>query len=129
MAKISFKEKLQKLFGTQPSFDEDFFDEMSDVLIESDIGAKLAFELIDKLEKIGENGVRAELKSISVNEEAIDKIIEFVTITGTCNEVIEKLRGLGIEDEIFITGVNDEFIDFILRYIADANESIIENFI
>ena len=52
MAKFSFKEKLQKLFGTQPSFDEDFFDEMSDVLIESDIGAKLAFELIDKLEKI-----------------------------------------------------------------------------
>ena len=52
MAKFSFKEKLQKLFGTQPNFDEDFFDEMSDVLIESDIGAKLAFELIDKLEKI-----------------------------------------------------------------------------
>lgn len=51
MAKFNFKEKLQKIFGGQPNFDEDFFDDMTDVLIESDIGAKLAFELIEKLEK------------------------------------------------------------------------------
>lgn len=51
MAKFSFKEKLVKFFGGQPSFDEDFFDDMTDILIESDIGAKLAFELIEKLEK------------------------------------------------------------------------------
>ena len=51
MAKFSFKEKLQKFFGVQSNFDDDFFDDMADVLIESDIGAKLAFELIEKLEK------------------------------------------------------------------------------
>ena len=51
MAKFNFKEKLQKIFGGKTNFDDDFFDEMTDVLIESDIGAKLAFELIEKLEK------------------------------------------------------------------------------
>lgn len=63
--------------------------------------------IIDKLEKIGESGVRAELKSISVNDEAIDKIIEFVTITGSCKEVIESLKALGIDNETFETGVNE----------------------
>jgi len=63
--------------------------------------------IIDKLEKIGESGVRAELKSISLNDESIDKIIKFVTITGNCKEVIAQLRELGISDEVFENGVNE----------------------
>lgn len=49
MAKISFSEKLKSLFGIGKSSSEDFFDDLADVLIEGDIGAKNAMEIADKL--------------------------------------------------------------------------------
>ena len=51
MAKLSFMEKLRKLFGIKSKYDEEFFEELGDTLIESDIGAKLAFDIVDQLEE------------------------------------------------------------------------------
>ncbi|MBQ7668656.1 MAG: histidine--tRNA ligase [Clostridia bacterium] len=73
--------------------------------------------VIDKLEKVGESGVRTELKEISVTDEAIDKILKFVTIDGSCSETIEKLRALNIENELFVTGVNE--LDAVTRAVKD----------
>ncbi|MCR5606565.1 MAG: signal recognition particle-docking protein FtsY [Treponema sp.] len=52
MAKISFADKIKKLFGFHKKIDTEFFEELTDALIEGDIGAKTAFEMIDKLEKL-----------------------------------------------------------------------------
>lgn len=49
MAKITFAQKLKNLFSSS-KIDGDFFDELTDLLVEGDVGAKLAFELTEKLE-------------------------------------------------------------------------------
>lgn len=43
MAKLSFKENLKKLFGGKSKTEEDFFESLTDLLIEGDLGAKTAF--------------------------------------------------------------------------------------
>ncbi|MBQ3798830.1 MAG: signal recognition particle receptor subunit alpha, partial [Treponema sp.] len=50
MAKMSFGERLRKLFGGKKE-DGDFFDELTDLLIEADVGAKNAVEIVDWLQK------------------------------------------------------------------------------
>src|SRR5574344_224556 len=51
MAKLSFAEKLKSLFGGHKSSDDDFYDDLTDALIEGDIGAKTAVEIVDLLQK------------------------------------------------------------------------------
>ena len=67
MARMSFAQKLKNLFSAN-KVDEIFFEELTDLLIEGDVGAKLAFELTEQLEdsckknKITEkDGILAEL--------------------------------------------------------------------
>ena len=69
MAKTSFAEKLKSLFGKHKVQDQDFFDDLMDALIEGDIGAKTAMEMVDSLqekcskEKIsGQENIVAALK-------------------------------------------------------------------
>ena len=50
MAKKSFAEKLKSLFGIHTKKDELFFEELADAMIEGDLGAKTAMELVDELE-------------------------------------------------------------------------------
>ena len=50
MAKMSCGERLRKLFGGRKE-DEDFFDDLTDLLIEADVGAKNAVEIVDWLQK------------------------------------------------------------------------------
>lgn len=63
--------------------------------------------IIDKLEKIGENEVKKELEKISISDDKINKILEFVNIKGTNDEIISLLEGLGIENEIFNKGLEE----------------------
>lgn len=51
MAKIGFTEKLKKIFGIHVQKNDDFFEELADVLIEGDLGAKTAFDIVDQLQK------------------------------------------------------------------------------
>ena len=48
--KQSFGEKLKALFSKSSSINEEFFEELTDMLVEGDIGAKTAFEVVDELE-------------------------------------------------------------------------------
>lgn len=50
MAKISFSEKIKNLFKSS-AIDNDFFEELTDNLIEGDVGAKNAFEISELLEQ------------------------------------------------------------------------------
>ncbi len=62
---------------------------------------------IDKLEKIGRDGVFEELKSFGIEALAAEKILEFVEIEGTNDEKMTKLENLGIDNEEFRRGVAD----------------------
>jgi len=63
--------------------------------------------IIDKLEKIGKSSVIEELKSIDIEESKIEKIMNFISIDGTNEEKINKLKDLGIEDEVFNLGIEE----------------------
>ena len=70
MAKISFSEKIKSLFSGKKE-SEEFYEELTDSLIEGDIGAKTAFEISDILEQnckknhiSGEQAITLELKKI-----------------------------------------------------------------
>lgn len=73
--KKSFGEKLKSLFSKGSSINNDFFDELTDMLVEGDIGAKTAFEVVDELESI-------------CNKEKIREQ----------NEIVEKLKELLLQD-------------------------------
>ena len=50
--KKTFGEKFKALFQKKSLISDDFFEELTDILVEGDIGAKTAFMLVDELEKI-----------------------------------------------------------------------------
>lgn len=79
MAKTKFAEKLRNFFGIHKDRDESFFEELSDLLIEGDLGARTVFELVEELEKncraqkiVGERDILQQLKS---------RLLEFVRST------------------------------------------------
>lgn len=57
--------------------------------------------IIDKIDKIGKDAVIEELLKIEIEKSAIDKIMNFISISGSSDEKIEKLKGLEIENETF----------------------------
>ena len=82
--------------------------------------------IIDKLEKIGFDAVKEELSKIEVDNNSIEKILQFTSITGTNAEKIENLKNLKIDNEIFNEGLNEiqETIKYI--YIFGVPESNIK---
>lgn len=59
------------------------------------------FRAIDKLDKIGIDGVKSELKKIELKEETIEKIIELINLSGEeALEKAEKLLGEGGKEGI-----------------------------
>ncbi len=51
MGKMSFADKLKSLFGFHKNENIDFFEELTDALIEGDIGAHTAVNIVDELQK------------------------------------------------------------------------------
>ena len=45
-------EHMDELFGAGRPIDDDFYEELTDILVEGDIGAKTAFTIVDELEGI-----------------------------------------------------------------------------
>ncbi|MBP5602727.1 MAG: signal recognition particle-docking protein FtsY [Treponema sp.] len=69
--KKSFGEKFKSLFMKKSAISDDFYEELTDILVEGDIGAKTAFTIVDELEGIcrdkkinGEEEVINELKTL-----------------------------------------------------------------
>lgn len=63
--------------------------------------------IIDKIDKIGKEAVKEELVNLKVNTEQIDKILEFLTITGSNDEKISFLKSLNIECDTFQKGLEE----------------------
>lgn len=62
---------------------------------------------VDKLDKIGEESVLEELGENGIGRDSGEKILEFIKIKGTVDEIFEQLRELKIEDEIFQEGLDE----------------------
>ena len=70
---------------------------------------------IDKLEKIGDRGVRAELKELGLPESTVDKILSFIKIQGSDEEKLEALKALDIANEIFREGIEE--LETVIEYV------------
>ena len=74
-----------------------------------DLSEKIAeiLRIIDKIEKIGTENVKKELEILNIENEKINKIIEFIKIEGTTDEKLNALESLNIQNETYIKGLNE----------------------
>jgi histidyl-tRNA synthetase len=66
-----------------------------------------AMRILDKIHKIGEEGIAKELATIGASRETIDAIISLSRVTGTNDEILTQLSQLGITDHTFFTGLQE----------------------
>jgi histidyl-tRNA synthetase len=69
--------------------------------------------IVDKLPKIGENNVRLTLKDLNIEDEKINKIIDFLS-AGKNNNIISYLRSYNINNDIYNTGVEE--LETVVKY-------------
>lgn len=74
---------------------------------------------IDKLDKIGMEAVKEELKTLGITEESIEKIVEFIEIKGGNDEILKALENLGIDNENFTKGLDE--LSKVIHYIRCFN--------
>lgn len=70
--------------------------------------------IIDKIDKIGVNETKKYLKELINNDEKVEKILEFIKISGSTDEKIKQLKELNIKDEIYKSGVYE------LEYVVNS---------
>ncbi len=63
--------------------------------------------IIDKLEKIGADNVKKELAELGVTDEATARILDFIAIKGSNDEMLAALRNIGVDDEVYLEGVEE----------------------
>lgn len=83
--------------------------------------------IIDKIDKIGKEAVKEELKNLGVEDKSIEKIINFITIVGTNDEKLESLQSLEFENETFQTGLLEltEVVKYIRIFgVPDTNFNV-----
>lgn len=83
--------------------------------------------IIDKLEKIGKENVKLELLKLNIEEEIVDKILEFISISGNNEEKIKALEKLNIKNEVFEKGLFElkEVVKYIRLFgVPEENFSI-----
>ncbi len=73
--------------------------------------------IIDKIDKIGEKAMREELEKLEVTQNNIDKICEFILISGSTSEKIEKLKSMQIANETFVSGLTE--LEKIAKYVTE----------
>ncbi|HEV2238036.1 MAG TPA: histidine--tRNA ligase [Ktedonobacterales bacterium] len=62
---------------------------------------------IDKLDKIGADGVREELAKTAISADALERLMAIVALTGTPRELIARLRPLVGESREGVAGLDD----------------------
>ena len=84
--------------------------------------------IIDKLEKIGVEEVKEELKELSIADDQIEKIIEFISINGSNKEKLKTLEDLNIDNELFKTGLEElkDVIDKVIAFGLEESYYIID---
>jgi histidyl-tRNA synthetase len=74
--------------------------------------------IIDKLEKIGADGVQKELLELGLLQNVAQNVLSFVNISGTNEEIISALKALGIHNPYFTAGIVElhEVVDAMYRF-------------
>ena len=86
--KKSFAEKLKSLFSKGSSINDAFYDELTDMLVEGDIGAKTAFELVDELQAVcSKEKIREENEIIKKLKELLLQDVKAVTLEPEADKV------------------------------------------
>ncbi len=67
----------------------------------------LVLRTIDKLEKIGIENVKKELIEIGLDDDGMHKVLQFIDISGSNDEILRELQELEIENEIFVEGLDE----------------------
>lgn len=75
--------------------------------------------IIDKIEKIGEENVKLELKDLGLDDQSIESIIKFLKISGSNAEKIKALKDLNIDNETFLEGLDE--IEKVFAYLKLFN--------
>lgn len=102
-SRSNFADKLNALAARYRSIDEDYFDELEEILIEADIGVKIVMEIIEETKK------EVRLSKISnpkeINETLVDKMFVYYAKGGEDmdNEIKYNKDGLTV---ILVVGVN-----------------------
>jgi len=63
--------------------------------------------VIDKIDKIGKEAVEEELAKLDISEDSIKAIMQFISIKGSQDEVLEKVKELNIQNDSFKEGVEE----------------------
>lgn len=71
---------------------------------------------IDKIDKIGKDNVIECLRELEVEEDKINSIMNFITISGTDKEKIASLKALNIDNDKFNQGVDE--LEIVTNYMA-----------
>ncbi|WP_291579303.1 histidine--tRNA ligase [Clostridium sp. UBA6640] len=66
-----------------------------------------ALRIVDKIDKIGTEAVESELEKIDVSADNIRRIVEFINIKGTNDEILNSLKELEISNDSYIEGVEE----------------------
>ena len=83
--------------------------------------------IVDKLEKIGESSVKKELNDLGINNDDVNKIINFITLSGNNDEKLNILKNNYCDNETFNLGVSElESVirDLELRKVPNKNFEI-----
>ena len=73
--------------------------------------------IIDKIDKIGEEAMKAELQKLGVEQDKINKICEFILISGNTQEKISSLKNMNIQNEIFVEGLAE--LEKVAKYVKE----------
>ena len=102
-SRSNFADKLNALAARYRSIDEDYFDELEEILIEADIGVKIVMEIIEETKK--EVRLSKITNPSDINETLVDKMFVYYAKSGEDmdNEIKFNENGLTV---ILVVGVN-----------------------
>ena len=95
-----------------------FFESLSLTEQSSDV-----LRIIDKIDKIGVESVKEELLKLSLDNDTISKIIDFISIKGSNEEVFSSIKELNINNSTFNEGIEElKFVtDYLDKFGFDRN--------
>lgn len=62
---------------------------------------------VDKIDKIGKSGVKKELSNLGIENEPIERILDFVEIDGSSEDILAKLNSLGVNSKGYQQGIEE----------------------
>lgn len=83
---------------------------------------KEVLTILDKINKIGKDGVRKELENLEIDENTCEKLLYIISLQGDFKQVLDKLTPLS-KDEVFVAGLKQlqELNQYIEAYGIDKN--------